>query len=145
MKVPVLLVPLVVVLAVGSGVVLGQRLPAPTYVQDYAATERPRDLTRADLIVDNLLCRGRSALLGRFLEQDAGIVRLETYVAEMRARILYDPQRTDLASIRKRIETQVQIPASAQSGARQPESGRGATPALQTVQPFRVIEVREGS
>jgi len=150
MKVPALTVPVIVLASIVSGVVLGQRVPAPTFVQDYERGQVSGQVARVDLIVDNLRCRGRSAFLGRFLEADPGMIRLETYAGEMRARIVFDPAQTSLDALKQRIESRIQVPA--QPGSEQQDeahAGEGRPlqvgQRLQWVQPFRVAEVKSRS
>lgn len=150
MKVPTVIVPLIVLASIASGVVLGQRLPAPTFIQDFERAEVSGHVARVDLVVDNLRCRGRSAFLGQFLEADPGVIRLETYVGEMRARIVFDPERTNLESLRERIESRIRVPLQPQRALDDADDfGAGAVRSgdqqFQWVQPFSVAEIKSQS
>ncbi len=114
MRIPTFFVPVILLLSLVAGVLLAFRVPFPTFVRDF---ERPGmtpsgQRARIDLIVQNLRCRSRSGMLGSYLANDPGVLRLETYVGEMRARIVFDPAHTSLASITRWTHSEIVVPTT---------------------------------
>ncbi len=123
MKIPaVLLAPAVLVSF--FGVILAADLwELPT--QQSRIAEASAKTSEIQVIVDGLVCRGKSNFFLSMLSQAPGLVSVDTYVQEHRAVIVFDPTKTSVTRIQQVIETPVRL-----------SDGR-------IVQPFSVREVRE--
>lgn len=88
-------IPLIVALMMGLGFFFAFNFPLPTMTKYFPTYNSGAKLSRADIIVNGLRCRGTANTLGWILEQDRGIAGIEAYVSEAKARIFYDSAKTD--------------------------------------------------
>jgi hypothetical protein len=86
--------------------------------------EAAEEVGSADFIVRGLRCRGTSSFFLSMMEDAPGVVSITTFVQEHRARIEYEPSRTDPDRIAEAIGQRVRL-----------RDGRA-------VRPFRVVEIR---
>ncbi len=129
MSLPRKALPWMVMVMMGSGFLFAFRYPLPTMSKTFPAYSSGATFARVDLIVTGLRCRGTANTLSWILEDEPGLAALDTYVAEAKVRVLYDPTLTGPQKLADRIK-----------------AGRWWTnPKTQQVrllQPFKVEEVR---
>jgi len=113
---PRALMPILLLGGLGLAVGLALALPLPSYVQ--ARGELPGENAVLEHQVQGLLCRGTATLFTHLLFRDdleevEGPLRLEAWPAPDggRARITYDPARTDPSAIRRALLTPFYDPA----------------------------------
>jgi len=87
-----------------AGILTAWNIPMPTVSKTYANYGKTANAASVDMIVTGLRCRGTALTFSWIIEQDAGILSFDAFVAEHRARILYDPATIDPIRIKALIE-----------------------------------------
>jgi len=100
---PKYILPLLIFLMMFLAFYISFKVPVPTLTKNYSH-ELVGKTGKVDMIVKNLRCRGTSNLLSYILETNPGIISLETYVSEHKARIVYDKSKTSPENIKLLIE-----------------------------------------
>lgn len=96
--------PTIVALMMLAGILTAWNIPMPTVKKTYANYGKTANAASAEMIVTGLRCRGTALTFSWIIEQNPGILSFEAFVAEHRARILYDPSSIDTTRIKALIE-----------------------------------------
>lgn len=92
-----------------GGIVLALNYPLPTYTREYQKNDSAIPLQKVEMIVKGVRCRRSSMTLGKMLEPDPGIVKVETYVSEFRAVMVFDPAKTSGARLQEAIQRGLEV------------------------------------
>lgn len=103
MRVPKLLIPVLVVLALAAGYSLRIPLTRPTTAQTLAEGTG----AKATFIVDGVRCKGTAMLFTALYEETPGIFGIQTFAGERMAVFDYDPKAITCDQIREIMETPI--------------------------------------
>jgi hypothetical protein len=103
MRLPKLIIPLLVVLAMSGGYFLRNVFTQPTTNVAFN-TEKG---TQATFIVDGLKCKGTAAFFTSLYDSVPGIIGIETFATEYKAIVTYDPDIITRDSIKSVMEQEV--------------------------------------
>ncbi|HOY65450.1 MAG TPA: 4Fe-4S binding protein [Candidatus Ozemobacteraceae bacterium] len=87
-----------------AGVVAAWNIPMPTFSKSFALFGKTPATATVEMIVNGLRCRGTALTFAWILEQEEGVLSVDAFVAEHRARIVYDPARTRPEAIKALIQ-----------------------------------------
>ncbi|HEY9069148.1 MAG TPA: 4Fe-4S binding protein [Candidatus Ozemobacteraceae bacterium] len=87
-----------------AGVVAAWNIPMPTFSKSFTLFGKTSDTATVEMIVNGLRCRGTALTFAWILEQEEGILSVDAFVSEHRARIVYDPARTRPDAIKALIQ-----------------------------------------
>lgn len=108
MRIPKITIPVLVVIALLGGFFLRNAFtqPSTTAVMGASGT------ATVECIVDGVKCKGTASLFTSHFEGFAGIGTIETFAADHKAVISYDPSIISLDDIRKKIDSPVALDES---------------------------------
>lgn len=96
--------PAIVALMMLAGILTAWNIPMPTVSKTFGNYGKTANTASVEMIVTGLRCRGTALTFSWIIEQDSGILSFDAFVAEHRARILYDPSAIDPKRIKALIE-----------------------------------------
>ena len=108
MRIPKLAIPILVVVALFGGFFLRNAFTQPST----SATMGAAGTASVECIVDGVKCKGTASLFTSHFEGVAGIGTIETFAADHRALITYDPSIISTDDIRKKIDSPVALDES---------------------------------
>jgi len=108
MRLPTIVIPVLVTLALAAGYGLRASFTRPTTVQTFAEGTG----VKATFIVDGVRCKGTAMFLSSLYEDIPGILGIETFAGERTAVFTYDPKIVT----RDRIRTIMEAPIPFKDG-----------------------------
>ncbi|MBU0509361.1 heavy-metal-associated domain-containing protein [bacterium] len=105
MRIPKLIIPVLVVVALLAGYFLRMAFTMPTTNVSFAATGGKT----AVFVVDGLKCKGTAGFFTRLYQNRPGIAAIETFATEHKAVFTYDPAITSPDSIRAIMEAPIRL------------------------------------
>lgn len=105
MRIPKLILPLLVVVALFAGYFLRLVFTQPTTSVSFAATGSKT----AVFVVDGLKCKGTAGFFTRLYQTTPGIASIETFATEHKAVITYDPEIISTDGIRAVMEAPIPL------------------------------------
>jgi copper chaperone CopZ len=107
MRIPVWIVPALVVAAIGAGLGGAQVFTAPSYTRVYAAGPAPHggpEPVTSKLTVRGLRCVDTARTMSSLLDDVPGVIRCECFASRNEARVTYDPALVSAPDIRQALE-----------------------------------------
>ena len=105
MRIPKLILPLLVVVALFAGYFLRLAFTQPTTSVSFAAAGSKT----AVFVVDGVKCKGTAGFFTRLYQNTPGIASIETYATEHKAVFTYDPSRISPDSLRAIMEAPIPL------------------------------------
>ena len=103
MKIPPVMLPILVVVALFGGFFLREAFTQPSTQASLGAV----GAATVECIVDGVKCKGTASLFTSHFEGVAGISTIETYAADHRVVFTYDPSIITPEGIRRKIDSPV--------------------------------------
>lgn len=97
-------VPVVLVALTAVGLASASFLEVPSYRQEFSPLGDAGEARTVDMKVRGLRCRGTARSLARQLEPVPGILSFEGFASTHRARLTYNPSRTDVDALVRAME-----------------------------------------
>ncbi|SYZ74603.1 exported hypothetical protein [Candidatus Zixiibacteriota bacterium] len=105
MRIPKLVIPLLVLLALTGGYFLRTAFTQPTTAVAYDSAQGEK----AVFVVDGVKCKGTAAFFTSLYKDIPGIIGIETYATEHKAAFTYDPGIISIDSIKAIMEAEIQF------------------------------------
>jgi hypothetical protein len=105
MKIPKLLLPVLVIVAIFGGYMLREAFTKPSTAMEFQG----RPVATVECVVDGIRCKGTAGFFTSLYEMEPGIASIVTFATEHKAVFEYDPAITSLERIREVMEAPIPL------------------------------------